>query len=766
MSPRKIEWRNLNGFKVMVIKNQKLMSPGVWNNWYYDAEQLRQAYLNTDWNDEKNCYLFFDHDDTQAKSWIGKVENIRMEGNDLVGDLVITNEEAQKAILLGAKFGISPKILGQGDNGTVKNFVFRNFSLVVDPACKTTFLNREGAGDEGVNLIPNSFYKLNEKGELMAAEQEVKNESELKTPELEEQITVDKQTLSKLVEEEVQKVLKKKEEEAEELKKKKYPYPEEEKENQEEQPQEEPKEEPKEEQKQQMSEQPEVIVRGKLQSEESKKESVENELRAISTADIHEMIEHLARVGLLSDDYRKFVKDFAKQHPELKGPALIKAAAKAWKKERGKMSERKLEEEKGEPLNVKGDSLKSVAAEDVDIGMLQYLRTMHMQYGGVGEQIYLLSLEPTTNQFGWRVFELASTVTSTTSVRGSQFSTAPYYLQPIHYLKKAIDAAKERMRFMQIVSQFALPEGHKDIIIPYRKKYLPDSSWETSSSEYAAGTEISWTEINTADGVKVTPTRYNYGIALTNEAIRTSAINEVAYMREELSYKYENSIDSAIRDQILGTVGSSPTLGATEMSDTVNGCMTIYGGDATDADNSLDKGDTLTTELIAKARRLLMSNVGYYWSSNTFTKSSTTKNPWEPTAQEPFVLFIAPEQEEALLNLEKFTNAAEYGSNEVLLNGEIGKYLGIKIISTTKVPAISSGDNIYVSGGTQAFDTAAHICGLVKAGKCAALVWGVKPEIKVFDWPNADQVRLKLTMSYGVAAIHSDAIVRIVVSDE
>jgi len=751
----KIRWETLNGFKILRIKDHPIMSTGVWNQWYYDEANLREAFRNTDWDDPAVNYLFFDHEDSRAQAWIGKIENPRLVGNKIVADLLIANEDAQKAILMGAKFGISPKIYGKGENNSVKDFIFKNFSLVVEPACKMTYLNAQQNVEEGIRLIPNTFFKLRS-GEIMEVEKDFENEEEEEKKEenvAQEEEQTSESTTSESTEAkeeseqnmaEKSKQLKKKkypypEEEQEKLKKKKYPYPEEQSEK----------------------DIPQVKVVGDIQTSSS---DVEVSMSALK---ITKLFDSLEKMGVLNSEYTQFVKEYKKKYPK----ASFKEIAKAWKSRKKnseiekKLSsiEKKLTQlEKGNKLSVKSEQTAPVT-DDVDAGMLQFLKQRYLE--NLGDVVLTLSYQPQTNAFGWRVFELSSTVTSTTSTRGTQFSTAPYYLQPILYVRKAIDAAKERMRFMQVSSQFTLPEGHKDMIIPYRTKYLADSSWETSSAEYSAGNEISWTAINTMDGVKASPTRYNYGVALTNEAIRTNAINLVAYCREELSYKYENSIDSAIRNQLLGTVGASPTLGATEMSDTANGCQTIYGGDATDADNSIDSGDVLTTDLIAKARRLLMSTAGYFWQTNVFTKSSTTKNPWEPTANEPFVLFIAPEQEEALLKESQFINAAEYGSNEVVLNGEIGRYLGVKVVSTTKVPAISSGDNIKVQGASQSFDTASHLCGMIKAGVAGALVWGVKPEIRVFDWPNADQIRMKLTMSYAAVAVHSDAIVRIVVSD-
>ena len=374
------------------------------------------------------------------------------------------------------------------------------------------------------------------------------------------------------------------------------------------------------------------------------------------------------------------------------------------------------------------------------------------------------------NKFPWKSYNLATTVTVATTTRGATSGTV-YGLQPMGFLKKSIDAARENMRFMEVVRQEVMPPGFKDWAIPKRKTYLADSSWETSASEYAAHTagaatgEILWTNINTMDSVIVTPTRYNYGVALTNDAIRKHLLNLINYANEELSYKYENSIDSAIRDAIFGTCTTGTATEPTTMSDTVNGAQTIFGGDSTDASDNLDAGDILTPEMIKKAKRLLMSTKGYYWSSNTHTKSSTAKNAWSPTDAEPFVLFVAPEQMENLMNDSQFTNAAEFGSQEPILTGQVAKYCGVRIIETTKVPAFTDNDNIDVQGSNLTMDLDGHICAMVKAQRCGAMVWGQKAEFKTFDWPIGDQKRMTLSMSYGVGAIHPDAICRLVVAD-
>jgi len=256
---------------------------------------------------------------------------------------------------------------------------------------------------------------------------------------------------------------------------------------------------------------------------------------------------------------------------------------------------------------------------------------------------------------------------------------------------------------------------------------------------------------------------------VTNDAIRKTGIPLIQYCQEELSYKYEDSVDSAIRNAICGTIcadGGGTSTEPTPQSATAVGAQTIFGGDATDADNSLDAGDVLTPEMLLKAKRLLMSSTGYYWSSNTWTASSSTynTNPW--SEEEGFVAMIAPEQWEALIQDSTFLSAAEYGGREAVLGGEIRNFAGIRIVVTDKMPSFSDGYSYKVTATETDADVPGHICVMVKPKKCAGIVWGRKAEFKTWDYPDMDAQRMKLSMAYAAGEIYPDAIVRMIVADE
>lgn len=62
-------------------------------------------------------------------------------------------------------------------------------------------------------------------------------------------------------------------------------------------------------------------------------------------------------------------------------------------------------------------------------------------------------------------------------------------------------------------------------------------------------------------------------------------------------------------------------------------------------------------------------------------------------------LVIHPNQEKALMKLSQFVDASVYGGREVVMNGEIGRYLGLRVLVTSLVPAnatTATAKNAYV----------------------------------------------------------------------
>lgn len=346
------------------------------------------------------------------------------------------------------------------------------------------------------------------------------------------------------------------------------------------------------------------------------------------------------------------------------------------------------------------------------------------------------------------IIELADTGdTISTGIRGT--GDTVYRMEPRIWLKNIVDAAKKRHFATQFAYQAVLGANQKDVVIPKRRKYLGSgSAWSTE------GSTVNWTSMSNLSGVAITPLAQNYGIALSNEAVRTNAIDLMRAAREELTYMVGDNVDVEVFRALKSDSQKSTS--------TTLGSQAIYAGDATRA-SEITAGDILSTDHVAQAKRKLQSSICKYWTYGTSEASSSeSKNPWQNTSDAPFVLFIAPEQEEALLTDSQFVSAAEYGSDKVVKTGEIGEYLGVKIVVTNNTPS-------YAASATHADATttgvAQHRCVMMKAQRGVGLAWRQKPRLQVFSYPSQLEQRLVIEQSYAAALVHPDAVVHINVGD-
>lgn len=354
------------------------------------------------------------------------------------------------------------------------------------------------------------------------------------------------------------------------------------------------------------------------------------------------------------------------------------------------------------------------------------------------------------------IFELTNE-TAVTNVKGSAQLT-DYTLQPVLWLKNLMDAAQKRHFFAQFAETALVPEGSTSVVFPYRTQYIPSGSWSSTASENA---DVNWTVFNVVDGVEVTPSDQNAGIAFSDRSLRTNALNLVKEARKDMTYRAGDLVDAAVRDAIVASSAQAAT-GASG-----RGSYTVYGGDAR-ADSELATGDTLTPDMIVDAKIKLNSTTMKYWTPGSpaaeTINTSVTANPWMSTPDMPFVFVMAPEQEKALLKDSQFMNYSEYGDRSAILNGEIGRYAGVTLVSSANTKSFVSAGTAADGGGAAGAN--GHRCVMLKSKTSAGLAWGLRPTLKVFDWPTASQKRMVLNLAYGATVIHKDAICNVDVSDD
>ena len=297
-----------------IMKDKVLMSPGVWNNYYYSKEVIEKMFKNTDWNNPRVRALFLDHVDDRTSEWVGEVKNVRLEDGNLIGDLIIVDKPTAIKLAYGAKFGVSPKVIGDADyNRRIYNGNFENFSIVINPAVKTTFLNSQ------VNI---------KGGEKMPEE-----EKETASEEAETEAETEEEEVVSPAESQIISLLKELKESIEELKKKKYPYPYK------------AKEETKE-----AKEDPYPYEKG---SEEELKKKKKKYPYPYETLD--EEFEKFLEENIENSAWTEFVAKYIKEHKgEGKPSELMKRAAKEFKKKSHKEVEVvKVEQPKIEELEEK-----------------------------------------------------------------------------------------------------------------------------------------------------------------------------------------------------------------------------------------------------------------------------------------------------------------------------------------------------------------------------------------------------------------------------
>lgn len=370
--------------KIKVFKNWTLMSPGMANGIYYPSEAINLAFKNTQW-DKKTQSLSMDHMPNQVSTNAGDVRNIHVSSNgDLKGDIHVYDLNTINKLESGARYGISPELDGFEEGGEMKDFKFLNFSVVFEPAVKTTYLNSKSEGqrkhiktnylldnqfkeseiliEQAIDPAISRFCFVDNEGNIcrhrpqnriiLNMEEDVKKpEEEVKDEAKPEEKGESKEELSE-IKELLTKVLKDNQELKEEVKKK-YPYPKEEAEEPEEEPKKEKKKEPK--------------LRDEDEEETKPAETPEDteaSRQMLGEALSEEILEALS---VVNSEYTDFVKAYMSKH---KGEGtigeLMKKAAKEWKSKKSVKEEedkQALKEQRETVTQTEGKSAKKELSE-------------------------------------------------------------------------------------------------------------------------------------------------------------------------------------------------------------------------------------------------------------------------------------------------------------------------------------------------------------------------------------------------------------------
>jgi len=284
-----------------------------------------------------------------------------------------------------------------------------------------------------------------------------------------------------------------------------------------------------------------------------------------------------------------------------------------------------------------------------------------------------------------------------------------------------LEDAKRKMFFEQFAMVVDVPQGIRDWHLPIA---APNLDFEITTAE---GVDRTLTQIDSLNTVTFTPSTRKLGVSVSRDVIRTSQVDVLRFARSQMVYDAAVNIDDSLAGS-LRAVAPTRSGSGTE----------IFGGSAVDL-STLVAGDVLSPDLIAEAQSLLK------------------QQNWMPEPDRPFVLFISAVSEEALLKDSQFVNAAEYGDQSIVLNGEIGRYLGVRVI-VTENPQMAFAD-----GGAGA--ALGHHNFLVKSMVSYGLAYGERPFLDSDYWKLGAEFRLFLDMTYDTQVLQQGAIVVITTLD-
>ena len=150
----------------------------------------------------------------------------------------------------------------------------------------------------------------------------------------------------------------------------------------------------------------------------------------------------------------------------------------------------------------------------------------------------------------------------------------------------------------------------------------------------------------------------------------------------------------------------------------------------------------IITELLTTSNTVSAVTNGT-WSVNAYKVISAAVAKIRAANWSPKFLVIHPNDLKSILTTDMFIDASKYGSNEPILNGEIGKIAGLKVLVTTQIP------------------DASNVALVVDPDRAAWMAIRRHLDMKRWDNPDTDSIELYFYTEYGVELTDSDACVKI-----
>jgi N4-gp56 family major capsid protein len=300
-------------------------------------------------------------------------------------------------------------------------------------------------------------------------------------------------------------------------------------------------------------------------------------------------------------------------------------------------------------------------------------------------------------------------------------------LIPQIWEKQIIKDAQEKRMF----EQFAF-RNTTLMNTPGKSVIMPVETNVTSMTQYGEGEEVTPEDLDTLDDKEFETEVDRRSFFLTYQAVKKTNLDLVAQRRSQMTNYAASVVDQTIAQAIA--------------LDGDNAADILYGGDATTA-ATLEAGDILTPSKLSQAVTVLKTNK---WINQINTPKQ-------------FVFFMGPEQGEAFREESQFIDVSKYGSNEVVMNGEIGRFIGVKIIETPNIPFKSATQADWSDGTNWAVD--GNTCILTVGQIGYGIAWAEEPNIEYKKEPLEGKHFFVLSQDYKADTLQPKAIVLIKVAN-
>jgi len=297
-------------------------------------------------------------------------------------------------------------------------------------------------------------------------------------------------------------------------------------------------------------------------------------------------------------------------------------------------------------------------------------------------------------------------------------------LQASEWLERVVYHAEPRRKFLELSREYddLVGTGSKELTIPRTNNTIDMSN----DHQKAEGAARNYTEFTALDGETVTIEDQSSGgngdwyegaVRVSKQQVRTTPVNVMEAIRVNLAKQIARDVDVELYNEAVSSAeGVADTIANSTFDDDHGVTEHPSGSHVVDQTAS----ERLTPDSIAEAQ------------------ARVEANDWEP-----FALVISSEQKKDLRTDSQFTNAAEYGSDEVVLNGEVGMYLGLRIVVSNTV------------------DTKAVMIGREResgADVAQAVVWKEEPEVNHVFKLEENEHRFYYDQAFKVATIQPTAL--------